>query len=28
SYEPIPEIQLLEAFLEILEDDTYGCFWG
>ncbi|ELV8688745.1 DUF3024 domain-containing protein, partial [Vibrio vulnificus] len=18
----------LEAFLEILEDDTYGCFWG
>tara|TARA_Y100000588_G_scaffold237705_1_gene251421 strand:- start:230 stop:577 length:348 start_codon:yes stop_codon:yes gene_type:complete len=28
SYEPVPEIQLLEAFLEILEDDTYGCFWG
>ncbi|MGR3078369.1 DUF3024 domain-containing protein [Vibrio vulnificus] len=21
-------MQLLEAFLEILEDDTYGCFWG
>ena len=28
AYEPNPTVQTLGEFLDILEDDQYGCFWG
>ena len=28
SYEPVPEVKTLEVLFEVLEADTYGCFWG
>ena len=28
SYEPCPRVERLEAFLEELNNDPYGCFWG
>lgn len=28
AYEPMPEVDNLEAFLELVEDDPYGCFFG
>ena len=27
-YEPSPEVRSLEAFLTIIEEDAYGCFYG
>lgn len=28
SYEPQAEVKGLAEFLEIVEEDAYGCFWG
>lgn len=27
-YEPIPEVNSLEKFLQIIEEDAHGCFYG
>ena len=27
-YEPVPEVDSLEEFLQIIEEDAYGCFYG
>ena len=27
-YEPVPEVDSLEDFLEVIEDDAHGCFYG
>jgi hypothetical protein len=27
-YEPAPLVKSLEAFLKIVEEDKYACFWG
>ncbi len=27
-YEPYTEAQDLETFLQVVEEDPYGCFWG
>ena len=27
-YEPFPESKSLEAILEVIAEDRYGCFWG
>ena len=27
-YEPSPEVRSLDAFLKIIEEDAYGCFYG
>ncbi len=27
-YEPYPEAPDLETFLQVVEEDHYGCFWG
>ena len=28
EYEPNPEVEKLSNFLNIIEEDKYGCFWG
>ncbi len=28
SYEPAPLVKSLEAFLKLVEEDHYACFWG
>lgn len=28
SYEPAPNVDSLEAFLTVVEEDRFGCFWG
>lgn len=28
SYEPTPEVATIEDFLNEIENDRYGCFWG
>ena len=28
SYEPVPEADSLDTFLELVDQDEYGCFWG
>jgi hypothetical protein len=28
SYGPIPAVKTLKEFIQIVEDDNYGCFWG
>jgi hypothetical protein len=28
SYKPDPEVKTLKAFVKIIEEDKYGCFWG
>jgi hypothetical protein len=28
GYGPCPEVDELEDFLELVEEDEYGCFWG
>ena len=27
-FEPVPEVDNLEEFLSVIEDDHYGCFYG
>jgi len=28
SYEPQKEVKTLKAFLKVVDDDKFGCFWG
>jgi len=28
GYEPCPVVKTLEEFLQIVDEDQYGCFWG
>mgnify|MGYP001474529502 CR=1 FL=1 len=28
SYKPIPTVRSIDDFLEIVDEDSYGCFWG
>jgi len=28
GYEPNPEVETLSYFLDIIQEDSYGCFWG
>jgi len=28
SYEPLPEVERIEQFLEAVDEDDYCCFWG
>ena len=28
TYEPVPEVPTLPAFLMVVEEDPYACFWG
>ncbi len=28
GYDPCPAIKTLEEFLQIVDEDKYGCFWG
>jgi hypothetical protein len=28
NYQPQPVVKSIEAFVEIVEDDKLGCFWG
>jgi hypothetical protein len=28
GYEPNPEVETLSDFLDIIQKDPYGCFWG
>ena len=28
AYEPVPEVSSLPAFLAVVEEDAYACFWG
>jgi len=28
SYGPMPVVKTLKEFIQIVEDDNYGCFWG
>ena len=28
QYDPVPELRSLDEFLELVEDDEHGCFWG
>jgi len=28
SYEPTPVVKSLDAFLKLVEEDKYACFWG
>jgi hypothetical protein len=28
SYEPRPRVNSLKAFVELVEEDVHGCFWG
>lgn len=27
-YEPVPEVEKLEEFLQVVEEDAYSCFYG
>jgi hypothetical protein len=27
-YDPAPEVDSLEAFLQVVNEDDHGCFWG
>ena len=27
-YEPVPEVNNLEEFIQVIEEDTHGCFYG
>ncbi len=27
-YEPAPEVQKIEDFIKVVEEDEYSCFWG
>jgi hypothetical protein len=27
-YEPVPEVNSLQQFLQVIEEDAYGCFYG
>lgn len=27
-YDPVEEVNTLSEFLEIVDEDSYGCFWG
>ena len=27
-YEPVPEVDSLEEFLQVIEEDAHGCFYG
>lgn len=27
-YDPHPEVDTLEEFIHVVEEDAYGCFWG
>lgn len=27
-YEPVPEVRSFDAFLKIIDEDAYGCFYG
>ncbi|HEY2386936.1 MAG TPA: DUF3024 domain-containing protein [Candidatus Binatia bacterium] len=27
-YDPMPEVDCLEAFLQLVHEDEYACFWG
>ena len=27
-YEPIPEVKTIDAFIKVVEDDKYACFYG
>jgi len=27
-YEPTPEVESLEAFVQLVEEDKHACFWG
>lgn len=27
-YEPMPKVKTIDAFLKLVEDDQYHCFWG
>ncbi len=27
-YEPVPEVNSLDEFLKIIEEDAYSCFYG
>jgi len=28
GYEPKPQVKTIDQFLELVEEDNYGCFWG
>ena len=28
GYEPAPDVKTLEAFLNVVDRDDFGCFWG
>ena len=28
GYQPHPQAKLIEEFLEVVDNDQYGCFWG
>jgi hypothetical protein len=28
GYKPTPAVGTLEKFLEVIDKDKYGCFWG
>jgi hypothetical protein len=28
SYQPLPEVPSIAAFLRVVEEDAFGCFWG
>ena len=28
EYKPTPQVDTLEAFLKVVEEDRYACFWG
>jgi hypothetical protein len=28
GYEPVPQVDTLQEFLELVEEDEFACFWG
>ena len=28
GYEPVPQVDTLQEFLDLVEEDEYACFWG
>lgn len=28
GYKPKPEVKTIQEFFQVLNDDTFGCFWG
>ncbi|PLX76010.1 MAG: hypothetical protein C0614_10415 [Desulfuromonas sp.] len=28
KYQPCPEVNSIERFLEVVDEDSFGCFWG